>query len=343
MYGRILLLVLLLGMAALPAAVLAVDSSVPAAPGLVALPGVPDLLQDKTKLQWDWVQFKQEGERLADSGNHEEAVKNFKMAQAMLLTEDPARHYTTESSLATLEYDKMESYKKWKGHSDEAERSEQKFEELSASAKKKMQEESVGGGGCLIVTATFGSPLAAEVQLVRGFRDNSITKSYTGSRFMPGFNAWYYSFSPQVADYIRGHPIVKPAMQVLITPILEIVLLAQTVWNLLSFSPELATIAAIIVGSTLYGLIYIFPTVMAGVWVARRRGWAGTGIRNLWPAAAAWGVLLVLIAAGVAFSFDLLTTVASGLFVIATIILVVASLSVSLAPYVGRKSAATQE
>jgi hypothetical protein len=50
-----------------------------------------------------------------------------------------------------------------------------------------------------------------------------------------------------------------------------------------------------------------------------------------------------LIIAGVIFSSDLLTTIASGLFVIATIILVVAALSVSFSQYIGRKDAVVQE
>jgi hypothetical protein len=258
----------------------------------------------------------------------------------MLLFTDPDRSSGTERSLSNMESMKSSAFKQWGGHETEAAASARKSAELQATAKQKSEAEKKG---CLIVTATFGSPLASEVQLVRNFRDESIVKSYTGSRFMPGFNAWYYSFSPQVSLYINEHPYVKPAMQVLITPILEIVLVAQTFYSFLSFNPELATIVAIIVGSTLYGLIYIFPTTMAGVWLARRSGWQGANIRSIWPAAVAWGILLILIMAGAVFSLDLLTTIASGLFVIATIFLVVAALSLSLSRYVGRKSAAIQE
>ena len=77
------------------------------------------------------------------------------------------------------------------------------------------------GSGCLIVTATFGSPLASEVQLVRDYRDGTIRQSYTGSQFFMGFNAWYYSFSPAVADYIATHPLVKSVMQVCLVPLLD--------------------------------------------------------------------------------------------------------------------------
>jgi hypothetical protein len=341
-FGSLLLAVLIVS-AVVPAAAISDDSSHTAAPGLLGLPGVPDLLQEKSKLQWDWVKFKQEGDRLYESGNYEEAVKHYTMAEGLLLEKDPDRRSTTESSLANLETMKSSAYQKWGGHDAEAQKSAQKAQELRASADAKGRAEASGNYGCLIVTATFGSPLASEVQLVRSFRDDSIVKSYAGSRFMPGFNAWYYSFSPQVSAYIDEHPVVKPAMQLLIMPILEIVLIAQVCWTFLSFNPELATITAIVVGSALYGLVYVFPTVMAGVWIARRRGWKGTSIRNIWPAAAAWAATFLLVLTGISLALDQLTTIASGLFVIATIILVVAGLSVSLLPYVCRRDTSIQE
>ncbi|WP_292347957.1 MULTISPECIES: CFI-box-CTERM domain-containing protein [unclassified Methanoregula] len=341
-FGSLLLAVLIVS-AVVPAAAIPDDSSSTVAPGLLGLPGVPDLLQEKSKLQWDWVKFKQEGDRLYESGNYEEAVKHYTMAEGLLLEKDPDRRSTTESSLANLETMKSSAYQKWGGHDAEAQKSARKAQELRASADAKGRAEASGSYGCLIVTATYGSPLASEVQLVRTFRDESIAKSYTGSRFMPGFNAWYYSFSPQVSAYINEHPVVKPVMQILIMPVLEIVLLAQVCWTFLSFNPELATITAIIVGSALYGLVYVFPTVMAGIWIARRRGWEGTGIRNIWPAAAAWVLTLLLLMTGIFLSLDDFTTIASGLFVIVTIILVVAGVSLSLLPYIGRSNTSAQK
>jgi hypothetical protein len=140
--------------------------------------------------------------------------------------------------------------------------------------------------------------------------------------------------------YINEHPLIKPLMQAFVTPTLDIVLLAQACYSFLSFNKEIATIAAILIGSALYGLIYIFPTAMAVAWVARRRGWDGAGIRSMWPASVAWLTLFLLMVAGTVFSLDLLTTLASGLFVVATIILVAGSLTLGLSRYVGRKAGA---
>lgn len=331
--GLILLLICLLFVfiPALPAA--SADTS-----GQAPLIGVsfPNLLQEKPKTQWYWTDFKDEGEKQLENGNYEDAIANFNQAEMGAMTAPQSGSGATELELAALEKLKGETYAKWGGHEAEEQEAYESAAKYQAIANEKAQ---VQDFGCLIVTATFGSPLASEVQLVRSFRDDSIVKSYTGSRFMPGFNAWYYSFSPQVSAYINEHPVTKPTMRVLITPILQIVLVAQIMYSFLSFNPELATIAAIIVGSTLFGLIYIFPTAMAGAWIARLRGWDGGNIRVIRPAAVAWGVLLLLIVTGSAFSLDLVTTIASGLFVIATIILTTGALLLSLSPYVGRKDA----
>jgi len=76
------------------------------------------------------------------------------------------------------------------------------------------------GGGCLIATATYGSELAPQVQHLRELRDNKLSLTKSGSNFMTSFNYLYYSFSPQVADLEREHPLFKEAVKIAITPML---------------------------------------------------------------------------------------------------------------------------
>jgi len=76
------------------------------------------------------------------------------------------------------------------------------------------------GGGCLIATATFGSELSPQVQMLREIRDNSLMQTQLGQSFMQGFNSFYYSFSPAIADYERQNPIFKEAVKLTITPLL---------------------------------------------------------------------------------------------------------------------------
>ena len=83
------------------------------------------------------------------------------------------------------------------------------------------------GGGCLIATAAFGSELAPQVQLLREIRDNTILQTKSGSIFMTGFNQFYYSFSPVVADYERENTTFKEAVKLTLTPLLTSLTLLQ--------------------------------------------------------------------------------------------------------------------
>ena len=77
------------------------------------------------------------------------------------------------------------------------------------------------GGGCLIATAAYGSELAPQVQQLRELRDNKLLQTESGSKFMAGFNDFYYSFSPTVADFERENPIFKEAVKLAVTPMIS--------------------------------------------------------------------------------------------------------------------------
>ncbi len=76
------------------------------------------------------------------------------------------------------------------------------------------------GGGCLIATAAYGSEMAPQVQFLRELRDNTVLQTQVGTNFMTGFNQFYYSFSPAVADYERENPMFKEAVKLTLTPLL---------------------------------------------------------------------------------------------------------------------------
>ena len=76
------------------------------------------------------------------------------------------------------------------------------------------------GGGCLIATAAFGSELAPQVQFLREIRDNTVLQTESGTSFMTGFNQFYYSFSPAIADYERENPAFKEVVKTTLTPLL---------------------------------------------------------------------------------------------------------------------------
>jgi hypothetical protein len=76
------------------------------------------------------------------------------------------------------------------------------------------------GGGCLIATAAYGTELSSQVQLLREIRDNVLLDTQSGTAFMAGFNQFYYSFSPSVADLERQSPVFKEFVKVAISPML---------------------------------------------------------------------------------------------------------------------------
>jgi peptidyl-prolyl cis-trans isomerase B (cyclophilin B) len=84
-------------------------------------------------------------------------------------------------------------------------------------------------GGCLIATATFGSEMAPQVQFLREIRDNTVLQTESGTSFMAGFNQFYYSFSPTIADYERENPAFKEAVKITLTPLLTSLTLLQYV------------------------------------------------------------------------------------------------------------------
>jgi len=113
--------------------------------------------------------------------------------------------------------------------------------------------------GCIIATATYGSELSPEVQFLRGFRDATVMSTFAGSGFMKVFNAWYYSFSPYLADFISKQPLLKEAVKILLYPLIGILHISASTYSALSFSPELAIVATGILASGLIGIIYFAP------------------------------------------------------------------------------------
>jgi hypothetical protein len=126
---------------------------------------------------------------------------------------------------------------------------------------------------CLIATATYGSELAPEVQLLRNFRDNSIMKTKSGSNFMVAFNAWYYSFSPYVAAYLTTHWVERTIMKAVLYPLIGMLYLTSDLFTATSGNPELAAVLSGILASSLIGAFYLgLPLSLARAKVRRLRG-----------------------------------------------------------------------
>ncbi|MEJ2272721.1 MAG: hypothetical protein P8X91_09675 [Candidatus Bathyarchaeota archaeon] len=117
---------------------------------------------------------------------------------------------------------------------------------------------------CVIATAAYGSEVEPEVQFLRDFRDSKVLSTYSGSNFMQAFNAFYYSWSPSVANVIRGNDFLRVITRGMISPLLGTLFVSWNIFEFLQFSPELAIIIAGFVAGILLGAIYIgFPLTIA--------------------------------------------------------------------------------
>ena len=72
------------------------------------------------------------------------------------------------------------------------------------------------GGGCFIATAAFGSYLDPHVIVLRHFRDQRLLTNHLGRRAV----AFYYQFSPPIANYIAKHDHLRTVVRWLLTPII---------------------------------------------------------------------------------------------------------------------------
>ena len=99
--------------------------------------------------------------------------------------------------------------------------------DITATKYLGVELEKSNGGGCLIATAAFGSELAPQVQQLRELRDNTVLQTESGTSFMTGFNHFYYSFSPAIADYERENPTFKEAVKLILAPLLTSLTLLQ--------------------------------------------------------------------------------------------------------------------
>jgi len=115
------------------------------------------------------------------------------------------------------------------GNNTEEKIEESVEEQIEQSAKEQVEETpkqnevqdvNEDGGGCLIATAAFGSELSTQVQMLREVRDTQIMNTQVGAMFLSGFNQFYYSFSPTIADMERQSPAFKEFVKITITPLL---------------------------------------------------------------------------------------------------------------------------
>src|SRR5690606_6878431 len=118
---------------------------------------------------------------------------------------------------------------------------------------------------CFIATAAFGSKQAADVEILREFRDRHLLTNAPGRWLV----ARYYALSPPAARWLDAHPALKPAVRMLLKPFV------------------IGALVALELGAL--GLAVLAATCAAAVAVlVRRRAAAGCGAALAAAACATW-------------------------------------------------------
>jgi peptide/nickel transport system substrate-binding protein len=111
--------------------------------------------------------------------------------------------------------------------------------------------------GCLIATAAFGSELTPQVQFLRDFRDTKILSTTAGSSFMNVFNAWYYSFSPYIADFERQQLWLQQTVRIALYPLLGMLTVTEKAYDIIP--GEFGSLSAGLTASSMIGAAYFWP------------------------------------------------------------------------------------
>jgi len=108
-------------------------------------------------------------------------------------------------------------------------------------------------GTCFIATATYGTPMTEEIEILREFRDRYLLANPTGQAFVD----FYYMISPPVAEFITENPSLKPIVRVGLIPVVAM--------------SDIAVNTTPAEKMAITGLLVLVSVVLA-VWVMRRWG-----------------------------------------------------------------------
>ncbi len=185
------------------------------------------------------------------------------------------------------------------------------------------------GRPCIIATVTFGSEVSWAVQLLRNFRDGLVLSTRAGSAFMEVFNAWYYSFSPTVANFISTNGPLRDPVRVMLYPLLGILSVSTMAYSVFGATPELGVVIAGLVASSLIGLVYFTIPALMGVHALLRKRRLDL-MRLAKISLASLAIALTMLAIGEIAGSFLLLAVASSAVVLTCVIAVPVLLSTAL-------------
>jgi len=112
---------------------------------------------------------------------------------------------------------------------------------------------------------------------LREFRDGAVMSTFAGAQFMRVFNAFYYSFSPKVAEITAASPTLQAIARATIYPLIALLRLTVVVSQLYPQASQLMIMIAGVLASSLVGIAYVSPVAIL-LKAVRRRVRASGGV-----------------------------------------------------------------
>lgn len=168
---------------------------------------------------------------------------------------------------------------------------------------------------CIIVTASYGSELMPDVVFLKDFRDRVIRRSYLGGRFLWIFEKLYYAFSPQLAEFISKHELLRAWVRIGLKPLIGILKLSSTAYDKISPS-EFSVLTIGLIASLAIGMAYLWPLAF----LLRMK---------MCRIAPAWIVSTILTLVSWLFKLDLMASLTSLLMVALTMLMGLASFRIA--------------
>ena len=106
---------------------------------------------------------------------------------------------------------------------------------------------------CFIATAAYGTPMAKEIEILRGFRDEYLLTNPVGKALVE----FYYRLSPPIAEFITEHPSLKPIVRAGLVP---------------AVAMSAVAINTTVDEKTIGTVLLVLVSVALAVWATRRRG-----------------------------------------------------------------------
>jgi hypothetical protein len=124
----------------------------------------------------------------------------------------------------------------------------------------------------VIATAAYGSAMAPDVIYMRYVRDSLIGSTPIGRGLVDGFNAFYYSWSPPLAERISESVLLRAVFRVLLLPLVGIVRVTALTFvgmATMTGNVDAASVVAFVAAATMTLAIYVGLPVLAVVKLER--------------------------------------------------------------------------